>query len=287
MSVWECRHEHEHDLMKYLKLTISTTILSIVVLLCIFFLSNHNSHAISLKQLLIKSKIPEIKFKEMTKYPHHQTNFTEGIQLDGDAYYESSGLYRVSKLQKIELRSLKVIKEYKLPDQYFAEGLTFLNDKIYQLTYNEKVGFIYDKNTFKLLDTFPINSQGWGLTNDGERLIMSNGTSKLSFINLHNFKVEKTITVSIKKNDIKHLNELDYIHGKIFANVWMSSIILVISPVDGAVIGWLDIESLLPTHCSHMICVANGIFHDDKLNSIYVTGKYWPYIYNILLLNNV
>jgi len=272
--------------MKYLRLTISTTLLSIIVLAAILLFSNQNSHAISLKQLLINAHVPEIKFNVIGHYPHNENNFTEGIQLDNNYYYESSGLYRQSKVQKIELKTAKISQEYKLPSQYFGEGLTILNDKIYQLTYNEKVGFIYDKNSLTLLRTFPVNGQGWGLTNDGQHLIMSNGSSKLNFINLQSFKIDRSITVSVSGTQVGLLNELEYVHGKIFANVWMSTIILMISPDNGSVLGWLDIASLQPRmRCTSRECVANGILYDDRSNTMYVTGKYWPVIHHIRLLD--
>jgi glutamine cyclotransferase len=258
-------------------------LLIFISLLTTSLFSNQITHALTLKQLLIDSKIPELKFNVINTFPHNTANFTEGIQLDNDHYYESSGLYRRSTIQKVELKSAKIVQEYKLPPQYFGEGLTFLNDKIYQLTYREKVGFVYDKNTLKLLSSFPISSMGWGLTNNGQQLIMSDGSSKLSFINLQTLKVEKTVKVSVAGNEIKRLNELEYIDGKIFANVWMTTIILIISPETGNIERWLDIASLQPSgKCPPTECVANGILHDAKAsNQIYVTGKLWPYIYNI------
>lgn len=271
--------------MNKVKLSLSTFFLAILGLFILFF-SNQDGHAITLKELLINAKIPEIKFNVINTYPHNRTNFTEGIQLDNDYYYESSGLYHKSRIQKIELKSAKIVQEYRLPDNYFGEGLTFLDNKIYQLTYNERVGFVYDKSTLKLMTTFKINGQGWGLTNDTERLIMSDGSSKLSFINLKDFKIEKTIKVAISGNEIKNLNELEYVDGKIYANVWLTPIILIISPESGSVLGWMDIASLQPTGvCSKLQCVANGILHDGKSNTLYITGKYWPYIYHVSLLN--
>jgi glutaminyl-peptide cyclotransferase len=239
----------------------------------------------ALKQLLINSKTPEYKYKIIKSYPHDIQAFTEGLLLDDGYLYESSGLYAKSHLKKTKFFSGQIVKEYSLPPQYFAEGLTIIGHSLYQLTYREKTGFVYDKNTFKLEKTFHYPTEGWGLTTDGKQLIMSNGSNTLSFIDPQTFKLTRALQVTDQTHQpINSLNALAFIHGRIFANIRPSNIIVIISPQSGLVETWLNIDSLKP-RADYLTAesVANGIAYDKQNDVLLVTGKNWPYLYAIKL----
>lgn len=236
-----------------------------------------------LKQSLILSKTPEYGFELIKTYPHDTQTFTEGLLLDDGYLYESSGLYAKSSLKKTNFSNGQIVKEYSLPPRYFAEGIAIIGNFLYQLTYLEKTGFIYDKNTLKLEKTFQYSTEGWGLTTDGKQLIMSNGSDTLYFINPQTFKILRALQVTDQTHHpINSLNDLEYINGKIFANVWPTEIIIIISPQSGMVEGWINIDSLEP-HADYLTAdsVANGIAYEKKTDTLLVTGKNWPYLFSI------
>lgn len=232
------------------------------------------------------SKAPLFSFTIVRSYPHNPKNFTEGLFMDDGNVYESTGLYQQSTLQKYDLTTGKVLDEYVLPAQYFAEGIAVIDNHIYQLTYQEHTGFIYDKNTFKLQRIFHYPTEGWGLTSDGKQLIMSDGSATLFFINPTTLTVTRTMVVTDQEQPIYSLNELEYIHGEIYANIWPTDIIAIISPQTGKVEGWINIHSLnTPTNCKASSCAANGIAYLEKDNTLLVTGKNWSHSYVIRLTN--
>ncbi|MBX3709106.1 MAG: glutaminyl-peptide cyclotransferase [Gammaproteobacteria bacterium] len=236
----------------------------------------------SLEKILVSAHVPEYHYQIINTYPHNKNNFTEGLLLENGYLYESSGLYRKSRLQKIEVNSGKILQTHSLPPQYFAEGITIFGDQLYQLTYREQTGFIYDKNTFALQKTFHYTGQGWGLTTDNKQLIMSNGSATLSFIDPQTLKISHSLLVAAKDQPIQSLNELEYINGKIYANVWPTSIIIIISPENGRVEGWFNISALKPTSgCTSADCVANGIAYNEMDDTLLVTGKLWSHLYAI------
>jgi glutaminyl-peptide cyclotransferase len=236
-----------------------------------------------LQQILSNAHIPEFHYQIINSYSHPINNFTEGLILRNGILYESIGLYGLSKLIKTDLNTGKILKEYLLPPQYFAEGITIQRDELIQLTYHEHTGFIYDINSFQLKKTFSYQSEGWGLTTNGKQLIMSNGSAALTFINPVTLKPIRSLLVTVNKNNINSLNALQFIDGMIYANIWPTSIIVIISPQNGKVAGWINIKALKP-HSSCKECVANGIAYDEKNKVILVTGKNWPYLYAIKLL---
>lgn len=235
-----------------------------------------------LKQKLINAHIPEYQFDVINTRAHNRAYFTEGFEIDGAYLYESSGLYGKSKLVKMSLDAGKIIKEITLPAKYFAEGITIFNNQIFQLSYKERTGFIYDKESLALIKTFRINSDGWGLTHNDSSLIMSNGTSTLTFIDPTNQKSTRSLQVTVDNQPVNYLNELEYIDGQIFANIWPSSLIVIIDPQSGNVTGWLDIQRLVPTlSCKPAECIANGIAYHTEDKTLLLTGKYWPTIYTV------
>lgn len=270
------------SLKKFIALALN--VVSIFLLLCCQGCQASNETIFddlsALKQKLINAHIPEYRYEVISTRPHNHSYFTEGLEYDGTILYESIGNYGKSKLIKMNLATGQVIKEINIPTKYFAEGITVFNNQIYQLTYRERTGFIYNKDTLALVKTFAVNSDGWGLTNNGSQLIMSNGSSVLNYIDPVTLKVTRTLNVTVDNQPVNYLNELEYIDGKIFANIWPSSLIVIIDPQSGKVTGWFDIKALNPKLvCKPAECIANGIAYNAQDKTLLLTGKYWPTIY--------
>ena len=221
-------------------------------------------------------------YRVVKAYPHDSQAFTQGlIYLDGHLY-ESTGLNGRSTLREVDLESGRVLKEISLPQQYFAEGLTNWGSTLIQLTWKKNVAFVYDRATFRLLKTFHYPWEGWGLTQDGKHLIMSDGSETIHFLDPDTFKQERKIRVTDRGKPVQNLNELEYIHGEIYANVWMSNRIARISPSTGKVLGWIDLSGILPSvEVTGEGAVLNGIAYDAAHNRLFVTGKDWPRLFEI------
>jgi glutamine cyclotransferase len=223
-------------------------------------------------------------YKVLTSYPHDNGAFTEGLYYEDGFLYESTGLYGHSTLRKVELESGKVVQEIALPDILFGEGLAVVGDKIYQLTWRAKVGFVYDKSTFQQIGEFHYPTEGWGLTYDGSYLVMSDGTSTIHFLDPQDFSVVKTINVSFEGKPVAKINELEYIQGEIFANIFATTFIDRIDPVSGQVIEQIDFKNLIPLlENTQPIDVLNGIAYDPGSDWLFVTGKLWPKVFEIEL----
>lgn len=239
-----------------------------------------------IRELIKHPDVPIYKYKIIKIYPHNPQSFTEGLFLDKNGeLYESSGLYQQSQLNRIDLASGQRLQTYLLPFQYFAEGIAIMGDKIYQLTYQSKIGFIYDKKTFKLEKTFHYASEGWGLTTDGTQLIMSDGSNIIRFLDPKTFKIQRTLFVHDQVHQIYFINALQYIDGKIFANIWHSEVLAIISPTSGEILAWVDLTGINPDPSKLSgEYVLNGIAYDKKNQTILITGKNWPYLYAIQLI---
>jgi glutamine cyclotransferase len=225
------------------------------------------------------------KYSIVNTYPHNPNAFTEGLAFDGGYLYESTGRYGSSSLRKVDLTTGNVLQVRGLPAEYFAEGIALYKDKIIQLTYQNHVGFIYNRDGFNLLRQFTYPTEGWGLTCDGERLIMSDGTSILRFLNPGTFQPMGQIEVRDNNKPVNNLNELEYINGKVYANVWKTNRIAIIEPRDGRVTGWIDLSGLLQTQdYSGHVDVLNGIAYDASTDRLFVTGKLWPFLFEIKLV---
>ena len=218
-------------------------------------------------------------------YPHDPSAFTQGlIYLDG-YLYESTGLNGHSSLRKVDPQTGRVLQKSDLPSQYFGEGLTNWKDALIQLSWKAQTGCVYDRRTFRLLRTFHYTGEGWGLTQDGAHLIMSDGSSELRFLDPQTFETMKSITVSEGEVEVHDLNELEYINGRIYANVWQTDLIAVISPVKGNVLAWIDLSGLRPASTrGNSNAVLNGIAYDATHNRIFLTGKLWPKLFEIQLV---
>lgn len=236
------------------------------------------------------SNITPVKYgyKVIRSFPHDPHHFTQGYEIYNGYLYEGTGREGESGIYKIDLKTWKAIKEHKLDDQYFGEGITILNDKLYELTYKSKIGFTYDVNTFQLLKSWYFKSvEGWGFTNDGKSLIMSDGTEYLTYLNPQTMSIVKKIQVCNNKGVVTNLNELEYIKGEIWANIWMTDNIVIIDPKTGKIVGEIDLRGLLNsslTAKSGQEDVLNGIAYDPVNNKIYLTGKLWPRVFEIELV---
>jgi glutamine cyclotransferase len=227
-----------------------------------------------------------IPFTILKTIPHDPDAFTEGLVIYDSITLESTGLNGQSWVAIVHPNSGEHTKKVILDRHFFGEGITALNNKLYHLTYQTKVGFVYSLKDFKKIKEFQFNTEGWGLTHNNESLIMSDGTEKLYFLDTTNLKVVKTLTVTDAHNNrLKNLNELEYINGYIFANLYQTSFILKIDPRSGKVIGRIDL-SLIDKEIQAMFPKAeelNGIAYDPKLDALLVTGKFWPKSYLVRL----
>jgi glutamine cyclotransferase len=221
-------------------------------------------------------------------YPHDPTAFTQGlIYVDGHLY-ESTGLNGRSSLRMEDLSTGRVLQKYNLPAEYFGEGLTDWGSTLIQLTWQAHKGFVYDRFSFSLLRTFDYQGEGWGLTHDATQLIMSDGTSYLRFLDPKSFRESRRIHVTDETGrGVENLNELEYIHGEIYANVWQSDKIARISPRTGKVLGWIDLSGLInKREMGSSDAVLNGIAYDSAGDRLFVTGKLWPKLFEIRITAN-
>lgn len=219
--------------------------------------------------------------------PHNETFFTEGLEIYNGFLYESTGENGKSAIYKTNLQTGKILKTKKLADQYFGEGITIFNNKIFQLTYKTKIGFIYELETMALVDSFQFTStEGWGMTNDGKNLIMSDGTNILTYLDPESYKPVKKIQVYDDKNSILYLNELEYSDGYIFANVWTTNMIVKIDSETGKIVSIINMDGLLTMNLNpnKQVDVFNGIAIDPVTKKIYVTGKLYPKLFEIKLI---
>ncbi len=224
---------------------------------------------------------PVSHYRVVRTYPHDPGAFTQGlIYLEGHLY-ESTGLNGRSSLRMTDLATGKVLQQQGVPSQYFAEGMTNFAGKLYQLTWQSGKAFVYDRFSFQLLREHSYTGEGWGLTNDGKRLILSDGTAQIRFMDPVTFAVTGKITVTDEGRPVERLNELEYVRGEILANVWQTELIARISPVTGKVLGWIDLSGILPPADAHGVDVLNGIAYDAKQDRLFVTGKLWPKIFEI------
>jgi len=229
--------------------------------------------------------VPVFGYKVINVFPHDPKAFTQGLVFHKGFLYEGTGLLGKSFLRKVELKTGKTLKQYRLPADFFGEGLTLWKNKIFQLTWRAGICFVYEGNTFRLLKKFFYSTEGWGITHNGKQLIMSDGTAFLYFLDPQSFKEIKRIQVHEQGLPIPLLNELEYIKGEIYANVYLTDRIVRISPETGQVTGWIDLSGILPGEDrAQGVDVLNGIAYDDQQDRLFVTGKYWPKLFEIQLV---
>ena len=230
-------------------------------------------------------QIPVLSVKVVHAYPHDRQAFTQGLEYYGGYLYESTGIAGQSTLRRVALHTGAVIQKVSLPPQYFGEGLTIFQEKIYQLTWLSKKGFVYDLRIFRQVGEFPYDGEGWGLTNDEKSLILSDGTNKIRYIDPRSFAVTRTIEVYAGREGVVNLNELEYIKGEIFANIWHSPRIARIDPRSGQVLAWIDLTSLVAKEQHSDEAVLNGIAYDKVRDRLFVTGKNWSNLFEIKVEN--
>ncbi len=230
------------------------------------------------------NSIPVYTYNVVNTYPHDRNAFTEGLAFQNGVLYEGTGRYGNSTLRKVELESGQILQILALPAQFFGEGITIYRDKVYQLTWQSHVCFVYDKESFEVLQQFSYPTKGWGLTHNGENLIMSDGTSSLRFLAPETFEEIGQIEVRDEDSPVTELNELEYVRGEIYANVWNTDRIARINPRTGQVVGWIELKELLsPEDVSQPVDVLNGIAYDAENGRLFVTGKLWPKLFEIKL----
>jgi glutamine cyclotransferase len=222
-------------------------------------------------------------YRVIHTYPHDSKAFTQGLAFVDGHLYESTGLNGKSSLRMVDLSTGHVLQKYDVPAEYFGEGLTDWGSNLIQLTWREHKGFVYDRFTFSLLRTFSYEGEGWGLTHDRTQLIMSDGTSYLRFLDPKTFREIKRIHITDEAGRaVENLNELEYIHGEIYANIWGSDIIVRISPRTGKVLGKLDLNGIIDKReLTAPGAVLNGIAYDAAGDRLFVTGKLWPKLFEI------
>lgn len=247
-----------------------------------------NSRTVSFN---VVSDITPKKYGYSTKkdYPHNRKFYTQGLEFFNGFIYEGTGENGSSGLFKVNLNTGKTVLQHLLDKKYFGEGITILNDKIYQLTYRAQKGFVYNLNDFAVIDSFTYKSkEGWGLTNDGNHLIMSNGTHELIWLNPTDFSEVRKVQVANNQGIINYLNELEYINGTIYANVYTTNLIVQIEPETGRVLSEINLEGILNmyTNPTDTIDYLNGIAYDAAGERLFVTGKWWPRLFEIELIES-
>jgi glutamine cyclotransferase len=228
--------------------------------------------------------LPTYGYEVVRSYPHDRSAFTQGLFVRNGFFYEGTGMNGQSGIRKVKIETGEVLQSRPLAPQYFGEGIVEWKGSIVQLTWQHGIGFVYDAETFAPTRTFTYRGEGWGITHDGTRLIMSDGTAQLRFLDPATLKETGRVTVRDARGPVENLNELELVKGEVFANVWGSERIARIAPADGRVTGWIDLAGLLtPTERANAD-VLNGIAYDAASDRLFVTGKWWPRVFEIKLV---
>jgi glutamine cyclotransferase len=236
--------------------------------------------------LAAQKRVSEYGFRVVKSYPHDRLAFTEGLFYLNGFLYESTGLQGASSIRKVRLETGEIVQRYDLPNRYFGEGIVNWKNRLIQLTWQTQVGFIHDLKTLKVTSSFSYPGEGWALTQDGKRIIMDDGTSQIRFWDPETLTEEGRLTVSDAGHPVVNLNELEWVNGEIYANIWGTNRIARIDPASGKVVGWIDLSGLLkPEEMDPgSDAVLNGIAYDRKRDRLFVTGKKWPTVFEIRLV---
>jgi glutamine cyclotransferase len=226
--------------------------------------------------------VEQFSYQIVRSHPHDPTSFTQGLTIADGQLYEGTGLYGQSSLRRVDLATGAALQQVALDGQFFGEGIAVVGDRIVQLTYQTGVGFVYDRKTFAKLREFRYKGEGWGLTYDGQRLIMSDSTDTLRFWNPETFEEVGRLRVRDGDRAIDRVNEMEYVDGAIYANIWQEDRIARIDPKTGLVTAWIDMSNLLTaTERSRGVDVLNGIAHDPRTGHFLITGKLWPWVFEV------
>jgi glutaminyl-peptide cyclotransferase len=229
-------------------------------------------------------QVPVATYRVVKTYPHDRQAFTQGLEYVGGVLYESTGQHGQSGIRKVKLETGEVLQQQPLDEKYFGEGITIWGKTLIQLTWQSEVGFVYDPDTFKPLRTFSYIGEGWGMTHDASRLIMSDGTASLRFLDPKTLKETGRLAVREGSTPLPRLNELEFVRGEVLANVWMTTRIARISLKTGDVTGWIDLAGLLDVREAAAADVLNGIAYDAAGDRLFVTGKWWPKLFEIKIV---
>jgi glutamine cyclotransferase len=231
------------------------------------------------------TSIPIYTYRIVNVYPHDPAAYTQGLVYHKGVLYESTGRYGQSSLRKVDLTTGRVLQIRPLPAQYWGEGIAVYGDTIVQLTWQSRLGFIYKLDSLTVLSEFSYPTEGWGIAYTGKDFIMSDGTAAMYSLDAQTLKAIRQIEVHDKERPVRYLNELEYVNGELFANVWGSDSIAIIDPFDAIVTGWIDLRGLLSTqNYAGSVDVLNGIAYDAATGRLFVTGKLWPYLFEIKLI---
>ena len=239
------------------------------------------------KPTATSTAIPVYGFRVLGAFPHDRRAFTQGLVYQDGVLYESTGLYGQSSLRRVELETGRVLRQVTVAPEYFAEGLAIVGTRLIQLTWQSKVGFVYDKETFKRIGTFDYATEGWGLAYNGTHLVMSDGSDTLHLLDPVSLKEVKQIKITAAGEPVTRLNELEFVDGEVWANIWQTDRIARIDLATGSVRSWIDLSGLLgPEDRREPVDVLNGIAYDASGKRLFVTGKLWPRLFQIELVRN-
>jgi glutamine cyclotransferase len=232
------------------------------------------------------STIPIFGYRIINTYPHDPSAFTQGLVYDDGVFYEGTGLYGQSTLRRVDLKTGQVLQQTNLSSEFFGEGIAIWKDRLIQLTWQSDMGFVYGKENLTRIGNFSYQTEGWGITSDGKRLIMSDGTDTLRFLDPVTFLKVRELKVTAKGMPVNGLNELEYINGEIYANMWPSNSIIIIAPDTGLVAGSINLKGILKESDieGQKVDVLNGIAYDASEDRLFVTGKWWPKLFEIKLV---
>jgi glutaminyl-peptide cyclotransferase len=228
--------------------------------------------------------LPLFGYQIVRTYPHDPDAFTQGLQYVDGAFYEGTGLNGHSTIRKVELETGKVLQKRDVPSEYFGEGIVVWNNNLIEITWQSHVAFVYDRTTFEPRKQFSYPGEGWGLTHDGTSVIMSDGTNELRVLDPMTFAEKRRIKVTAAGAPVRELNELEYVKGEIFANIWRTDYVARIAPDTGKVTGYIDLRGLLGAADRARADVLNGIAYDAAHDRLFVTGKLWPKVFEIKLV---
>ena len=230
--------------------------------------------------------LPLAGYQIVRVYPHDPNAFTQGLQFVDGVLYEGTGLNGRSSIRRVKLETGEVLQKRDVPAQYFGEGITVWKTDLIELTWQSQVALVYDRDTFQQRRTFNYSGEGWGLTHDGVNLIMSDGTDYLRFLDPATFEVRRRARVMVGDAPLRNLNELEYVKGEVLANIWTTDYIARIAPATGRVLGYIDLRGLLTTSERPSDGVLNGIAYDAQRDRLFVTGKLWPKLFEIRIVNS-
>jgi len=271
--------------MKKIYATAATITLLAIIIISIIIIATTLPSASNNSTQTTFNGVPVYSYSIIQTYPHDSSAFTQGLTFDNQGnLLEGTGLNGASSLRLVNLVNGQILQQVNLSEEYFGEGIAVVGNKIIQLTWQNKIGFIYDKETFEKLGEFTYNTEGWGLTYDGNHLIMSDGTSNLYFLDTVSYQITNSISVQDGKGPVENLNELEYINGTIYANIWHSSKIAIINPTTGQVEAYIDLDKIAhPYTAKDPEAVLNGIAYNTQTKQLYITGKNWSNLYEIAI----